>query len=289
MDNSEDLNYLPQIIKELKRRRYELILKSARLGYSADPSNSTEISDLDNKLENHQRLLDALNNGNNNQHNVQGKYTRRILHIEKLIDLWNAHLSITREGSLNTNNSNTYRTTIKKVQRHLSFLEERRDFIQILNNSDMEAENLYSYARDLLFRVCEIQKDTYMMQIIENMLIEEIEETLREARYCIDRALRKGLEKGPLLFRLAALSYELDDGSPENVYEYCMLAIKKNYDYPEVHRILAAVCEVLSAYPNDYREESIEWLNKYKQQLSEQGKRYIKNTRKRSIAVFCTN
>lgn len=281
----EEIENINNIIKAHKKRRSLLMLQQAREGYSTDASVVSEIQEISVEIELNQRKIDNFNNkGNNNRDiNASNRYT---IKVDKLLDLWEAHLIALKE---NPGIDNKTRSIIRKIQQHINWLDDRKSFLGIMQSENVSAEDLYTYASDLLFNICKIQTDINMAILMDKMLSNEIEDTLIEARYYMEVSLRKGFEKGSLFFRLAAVCYELNDRSPEIIYKYCVQAIENKCPYPEVANILFDVCGILSAYPNDYREEAKDWLLEYKKSLNLQEKVSKKKGKYRKTPLFCPN
>lgn len=236
------------------RRRHVLLLRKARDGYSTPPEVISEIEDISRQIDDIQLEIGEKKSINSNlRSSVINIISRRISHVSVLIDSWETFLSAIRNS--------IDQSIIDNINGYLRFLRDRRDQLDNLLDSANYCEDLFSYARRLLFMYCEMQNKVDILSYSRDIGYDEVAEMLRDARFCLIQAEQGGLQKGLIYFYLASISYELKDDSPELIYEYCIKALEKRFDYPELQNVLFFTCRILSSYPGQYHDDAKGYLN----------------------------
>lgn len=250
----QDLRALFDLQNAHIRRRQQLLLRQAREGYSTPPEVINEIEDINKEIDDIQLKISSEKSINSGlRSSVVKIISRRISHVSILIDNW--------EVLFNTIKYNADRIVVDHVSGYIRFLRDRRDQLDNLLDSTNYCEDFFLYSRRLLFMYCDMQNKADVLSYSKDIGHDEFVEMLRDARFCLIQAEQGGLQKGLIYFYLASISYELKDDSPEIVYEYCMKALDKKFDYPELQDVLFFTCKILSGYPGQYYDGAKRYLS----------------------------
>lgn len=254
-----------------RRRRQLLLVQKAEKGHNTPPEVITEIEDINNELENIQLKIGNIKKSSSNlRSSTVNIISRRISHVNILIDNWLALFDTVKDDKDEMLKND--------IVEHIRFLRERKDKLDNILDSNDYCEDLFLYSRQLLFVYCIKQSKSNILSYSKSIGHDEFMEMLRDARFCLTQAKQGGFQKGLIYFYLASISYELQDDSPEIIYEYCREALDRGFDYPEIQGILFYTCKILASYTNQYCNDAKKYLIKAK-----------KRNRPNTSPPFCPN